>query len=897
MANMTFKANLMPDNSGNNQRELGSSTAKWKINGYFPVVSVTTTGSGNAVTSITNTNGEVTVTKGTTFLTSHQSLAGYLPLSGGSVTGTLVLSKTQDLSGTANNSPALIVGGIATAAHLELDANEIQAKNNDTTTTALYLNNDGGNVYINNNLAGRFTATPTSGQVVITDGATGGVKSSGYTIAKSVPSTAVFTDQNVQQSNSTANSALRVLLSSSADDNTTTATTYKSTNLQFNPSTKLLSIGGSVTATGDLTLTGNANLNGETYADSVTAGSLLVTGAAAFTNIPTAPTPDTTSNDTSVATTAFVKNNIGGLSGAMHYIGITSTTLTDGATTSTLTAKTTGSLTKTTGFIAGDVVLYNDGEYVWTGSLWEQLGDSGSFKVRQTTVTTATTVSNATATTFVSAIEQDANGVIKYTTKVLPTYNNYSHPTTTAVDAAAVKVGKDTLGHVVLGSALTYSDVGAASASHGTHVTFASSGTPAALGTASHGSATTVARSDHVHAKPTPADIGAAAASHGTHVTYSSTTPKALGTAAVGTENAVARGDHVHPKPSLTDLGAAASSHTHGNITNDGKITTTATIASGDKIVIVDSDTTAASKITGSSITFGTSANYALANNGTWQAFTNNAGTITQITAGTGLTTTSGGSTDGGSITGSGTLYLTKTGTTTGSFGPSENVSGTNGTTMSVPYITVDAYGRITAISNKTYTAKDTITSVTTTGTGNAVTSITANNGAITVTKGSTFVTSSGVTSITAGTGLTTTNGGTTDGGSITSTGTLYLTKTGTTTGSFGMSTNTTGSNNTKINIPYITVDAYGRITSISNKEYTSVNTEGTDTKNTAGSTDTSSKIFLVGATSQTANAQTYSDNQVYVTNGQLDANKVRVAEHVTLQYNTTTNALDFVFV
>lgn len=69
------------------------------------------------------------------------------------------------------------------------------------------------------------------------------------------------------------------------------------------------------------------------------------------------------------------------------------------------------------------------------------------------------------------------------------------------------------------------------------------------------------------------------------------------------------------------------------------------------------------------------------------------------------------------------------------------------------------------------------------------------------------------------------------------------------------------------------------------------------NTLNTAGSTDTSSKIFLIGATSQAANPQTYSDNQVYATNGQLDANKMRVAEHVTLQYNTTTAALDFIFV
>ena len=69
-----------------------------------------------------------------------------------------------------------------------------------------------------------------------------------------------------------------------------------------------------------------------------------------------------------------------------------------------------------------------------------------------------------------------------------------------------------------------------------------------------------------------------------------------------------------------------------------------------------------------------------------------------------------------------------------------------------------------------------------------------------------------------------------------------------------------------------------------------------TDTKNTAGSTDTSSKIFLIGATSQAANPTTYSDNQVYTTNGQLNANTVRVAEKVTLQYNSSTESLDFVF-
>jgi hypothetical protein len=69
------------------------------------------------------------------------------------------------------------------------------------------------------------------------------------------------------------------------------------------------------------------------------------------------------------------------------------------------------------------------------------------------------------------------------------------------------------------------------------------------------------------------------------------------------------------------------------------------------------------------------------------------------------------------------------------------------------------------------------------------------------------------------------------------------------------------------------------------------------DTKNTAGSTDTSSKIFLIGATSQAANPQTYSDNEVYATSGVLTTKSVQVGGgSATMQYNTTTQAIDFVF-
>ena len=62
--------------------------------------------------------------------------------------GTLYLTNTKDLSGTANNHPALIVGGTDIAAHLEVDANEVHAKASATTVAPLYLNHEGGNTYL-----------------------------------------------------------------------------------------------------------------------------------------------------------------------------------------------------------------------------------------------------------------------------------------------------------------------------------------------------------------------------------------------------------------------------------------------------------------------------------------------------------------------------------------------------------------------------------------------------------------------------------------------------------------------------------------------------------------------------------------------------------------------------
>lgn len=69
-----------------------------------------------------------------------------------------------------------------------------------------------------------------------------------------------------------------------------------------------------------------------------------------------------------------------------------------------------------------------------------------------------------------------------------------------------------------------------------------------------------------------------------------------------------------------------------------------------------------------------------------------------------------------------------------------------------------------------------------------------------------------------------------------------------------------------------------------------------TDTKNTAGATNTSSKIYLIGATSQGANPITYSHDTAYVgTDGCLYSGGIKVASKVlytaTLSTSWTSNS------
>jgi hypothetical protein len=124
-----------------------------------------------------------------------------------------------------------------------------------------------------------------------------------------ITNTSTNTDTKVTQNNSTANSALRVLLSKSANDTNETDVSYKSSKLTFNPST------GTLTAT---TFSGALSGNASTATKLATARTITlsgsVTGSASFDG-----SDDITISTTTNHTHSYLPLSGGTLSGDLNF--------------------------------------------------------------------------------------------------------------------------------------------------------------------------------------------------------------------------------------------------------------------------------------------------------------------------------------------------------------------------------------------------------------------------------------------------------------------------------------------------------------------------------------------------------------------------------------------------
>ena len=429
----------------------------------------------------------------------------------------------------------------------------------------------------------------------------------------------------------------------------------------------------------------------------------------ALTGTPTAPTVATGDNSNKIATTEFVNNEISAKmaeTDAMVYKG----TLAGGNTGDygaltpqadkgwTYKVSTAG---KIDGVVVevGDVLICNtDGTAAATSSDYNTIKNKWDFI--QTNIDGAVT-GPASSTDNAVAGFADASGkkikqltaaeikaaagldlVVNQTITVTNTsvsdgthtFNKYVHPTTTATNAAAVKVGKDNLGHVVIGSALTKSDVDL-----GNVVNTGDSDTPVSGGTDKFTTGGAYTELNKKVDKETGKGLSTndytteeknklSGIAAGAEVNQNAFSNIKVGTSTiaadaktdtvemVGSNHVTITADTTNDKLTIaTDLSSkeeasggtavslvttgekytwnskASGSHTHGNITNGGALQTNdVAIASGDKIVITDASNSG--KVARSPITFDASTTTtALTPKGTFEAFAKAADITTAI--------------------------------------------------------------------------------------------------------------------------------------------------------------------------------------------------------------------------------------------------------------------------
>lgn len=208
---------------------------------------------------------------------------------------------------------------------------------------------------------------------------------------------------------------------------------------------------------------------------------------------------------------------------------------------------------------------------------------------------------------------------------------------------------------------------------------------------------------------------------------------------------------------------------------------------------------------------------------------------------------------------------LPTSGVTSGSYGPTANVTGTNGATINVPQITVDSKGRVTSVVNRTYTSKDTNT------TYSIATSTTPG-----LVKPVSVITKPTLNSVTTTSGRYYSVQMSSDGSMFVNvpwsdSNTNYYHTSGSWQGLTYTATSNNGAGELKFTIPTGTTS-----TTVARGDHTHSQYVTSDSK--TSSSNTTAKIYLVGPTSQSSSGQTtYSNSNCYASGGYLYSNGKKV--------------------
>lgn len=155
---------------------------------------------------------------------------------------------------------------------------------------------------------------------------------------------------------------------------------------------------------------------------------------------------DTTGADKRLATEAAVADAVSGLSGAMHYIGTSTSEITDGGTQNPTISGYSG-----TAKTAGNVVIYGSKEFVWDGSAWEEFGDEGSYALKTVSVTGTGALSGGGTLTESRTITHNTSGA---TAGTYGPGNDVTGTNNTTISVPEITV--DQYGHVTAISNKTY---------------------------------------------------------------------------------------------------------------------------------------------------------------------------------------------------------------------------------------------------------------------------------------------------------------------------------------------------------------------------------------------------------------------------------------------------------